>query len=197
MGGWRDPPERRGGYQPPGEIWAAERRPRRILLPQGACSAGCTPMSSSQSPLSSVSACGENCVRSLAPQGHFRAHSVGLDAPPLPTARGAAGAPYWPCPKRKRAAPARGHRIRKAAKPSTAAQCTVQKKRPLGRAPVQWPSGDGGRRIGASADLAWPSGTLGSSAVPVVADPRRIVRTASGWSSHCRSFSFRCRWPGG
>ncbi len=46
------------------------------------------------------------------------------------------------------------HRIRKAARPPTAAQCTVQKKRPLGRAPVQWPSGDGGRRIGASADLA-------------------------------------------
>ena len=37
-------------------------------------------MSSSQSPLSSVSACGENCARSL--------------APPLPTARGAAGAPF-------------------------------------------------------------------------------------------------------
>ena len=32
---------------------------------------------------------------------------------------------------------------------------TVQKKRPLRRAPVQWPSArDGGRRIGASADLA-------------------------------------------
>ena len=38
------------------------------------------PLSSSQSPLSSVSACGENCARSL--------------APPLPTARGAAGAPH-------------------------------------------------------------------------------------------------------
>mgnify|MGYP000812958710 CR=1 FL=1 len=38
------------------------------------------PLSSSQSPLSSVSACGENCARSL--------------APPLPTARGAAGAPF-------------------------------------------------------------------------------------------------------
>ena len=38
------------------------------------------PLSSSQSPLSSVSACGENCACSL--------------APPLPTARGAAGAPF-------------------------------------------------------------------------------------------------------
>ena len=51
-------------------------------------------MSSSQSPLSPVSVYGENCARSLAPQGHFRAHSVGLGAPPLPTARGAAGAPF-------------------------------------------------------------------------------------------------------
>ncbi len=49
------------------------------------------PLSSSQSPLSSVSACGENCACSL--------------APPLPTARGAAGAPFRSCPKRKRAAP--------------------------------------------------------------------------------------------
>ena len=48
-------------------------------------------MSSSQSPLSPVSVYGENCARSLAPQGHFRAHSVGLGAPPLPTVRGAAG----------------------------------------------------------------------------------------------------------
>ena len=60
----------------------------------GVCShadswADAPPMSSSQSPLSSVSACGENCARSL--------------APPLPTARGAAGTPYWSCPKRKRA----------------------------------------------------------------------------------------------
>ena len=38
------------------------------------------PLSSSQSPLSSVSACGENCACSL--------------APPLPTVRGAAGAPH-------------------------------------------------------------------------------------------------------
>ena len=61
--------------------WAAERRPREILLPQGPLPRGMRPpLSSSQSPLSSVSACGENCARSL--------------APPLPTARGAAGAPF-------------------------------------------------------------------------------------------------------
>ena len=43
----------------------------------------------------------ENCARSLAPQGHFRAHSVGLGAPPLPTARGAAGAPFRSLPEKK------------------------------------------------------------------------------------------------
>ena len=47
-------------------------------------------MSSSQSPLSSVSACGENCARSL--------------APPLPTARGAAGAPHRDIKKKMRRA---------------------------------------------------------------------------------------------
>ena len=73
---------RRGG--------TAERRPRWCLLPQGACPAGMhPPLSSSQSPLNSVSACGENCARSL--------------APPLPTARGAARAPYLVLPKEKRA----------------------------------------------------------------------------------------------
>ncbi len=46
----------------------------------------------------------ENCARSLAPQGHFRAHSVGLGAPPLPTARGAAGAPLRDIKKKMRRA---------------------------------------------------------------------------------------------
>ena len=63
--------------------------------------------------------------------------------------------------------------------------CTVQKKRPLGRAPVQWPSArNGGRRIGACSDLDWPSGTLCSSAISPTAVPWRIVRRSSGWSSH-------------
>ena len=48
------------------------------------------PLSSSQSPLSSVSACGENCARSL--------------APPLPTARGAVGAPHKDIKKKMRRA---------------------------------------------------------------------------------------------
>ena len=63
--------------------------------------------------------------------------------------------------------------------------CTVQKKRPLGRAPVQWPSArNGGRRIGACSDLDWPSGTLCSSAIPVAAVPWRMAPTSSGWLSH-------------
>ena len=64
-------------------------------------------------------------------------------------------------------------------------ECTVQKKRPLGRAPVQWPSArNGGRRIGACSDLDWPSGTLCSSAIPVAAVPWRMAPTSSGWLSH-------------
>ena len=81
--------------------------------------------------------------------------------------------------------------------------CTVQKKRPLGRAPVQWPSArDGGRRIGACSDFAWPSGTLCSSA-------RSVLPSRGGWCggrrgarTHLTSFSFRAfrfatRCPGG
>ena len=53
--------------------------------------------------------------------------------------------------------------------------CTVQKKRPFRRAPVQWPSArNGGRRIGACADFASPSGTLFSST-------RSILPSRGGW----------------
>ena len=108
-------------------------------------------MSSSQSPLSSVSACGENCARSL--------------APPLPTARGAAGAPFG-LAKREMG------RAR-------------SKEKSVWRAAVQWPSArNGGRRIGACSDLDWPSGTLCSSAMPVAAVPWRMAPTASGWLAH-------------
>ena len=55
------------------------------------------------------------------------------------------------------------------------------KRKALGRAPVQWPSArNGGRRIGASADLARPSGTLYSSAISPTAVPWRMVRKLSG-----------------
>ena len=55
------------------------------------------------------------------------------------------------------------------------------------------PPRDGGRRISACSDFAWPSGTLCSSAIPVTADPWRMVRRLSGWLSYCLCFSFRCR----
>ena len=38
----------------------------------------------------------------------------------------------------------------------------------------------GGRRIGACSDFAWPSGTLGSSAIPLTAVPWRMMRRSSG-----------------
>ena len=58
--------------------------------------------------------------------------------------------------------------------------CTVQKKRPLRRTPVQWPSArNGGRRIGACADFASPSGTLFSST-------RSILPSRGGWCGGCR-----------
>ena len=139
--------------------------------PAGAVSTGdAPPIASSQSPLSSVSACGENCARSL--------------APPFPTARGAAGAPFRSCPKRECAAP--GGR-EKGAK----------------RAPVQLPSArDGGRRIGASVDFGPPSGTLGSSAIPRLPSRGGWCGGRRGARTHLTSFSFRAfrfatRCPGG
>ena len=46
------------------------------------------------------------------------------------------------------------------------------------------PPRDGGRRISACSDLGRPSGTLCSSAIPVVTDPWRMVRRLSGWLTH-------------
>ena len=42
----------------------------------------------------------------------------------------------------------------------------------------------GGRRTSACSDLALPSGTLCSSAIPVAAVPWRMAPTSSGWLSH-------------
>ena len=51
----------------------------------------------------------------------------------------------------------------------------MEEKKALWRAPVQWPSArDGGRRIGANADLGWPTGTLSFSA-------RSILPSRGGW----------------
>ena len=79
----------------------------------------------------------------------------------------------------------------------------VEEKKALVRAPVQWPSArDGGRRIGACSDFAWPSDTLQSSA-------RSILPSRAGWyggrrgaRTHLTSFSFcafrfATRCPGG
>ena len=112
-------------------------------------------MSSSQSPLSSVSACGESCARSLAPQGHFRAHSVGLGAPPLPTVRGAAG-PLIGLAKRE------------------TGRARSKEKGAWMRSGAVALRAEGGRRIGACSDLALPSGTLGPSA-------RSVLPSRGGW----------------
>ena len=125
---------------------------------------GAPPIASSQSPLSSVSACGENCARSL--------------APPLPAARGAAGAPFGLA--RKENGP-----------------CTVQKKRALWRAPVQWPSARRGSAYRCKRRFCLAFGHAMLFCEFVTAVPWRMVQRASGWSSHCLCSSFRCRWPGG
>ena len=73
--------------------------------------------------------------------------------------------------------------------------CTVQREKTLWRAPVQWPSArDGGRRIGACSDFAWPSGTLWSFARSIrrpVADGVEVV----GVVVALNCFSFRYRRP--
>ena len=128
------------------EMWRV-RAAGWASAPAGAVSTwDAPPIASSQSPLSSVSACGENYARSL--------------APPFPTARGAAGAPFSLAQKENAPRP-------------------VEEKKALVRAPEQWLSArDGGRRIGACSDFAWPSGTLFSSAIPVTAVPWRMVQRA-------------------
>ena len=70
--------------------------------------------------------------------------------------------------------------------------CTVQREKTLWRAPVQWPSArDGGRRIGASADLARPSGTLGPSAGSILPSRGGWCGGRRGARTHLTSFSFR------
>ena len=68
---------------------------------------------------------------------------------------------FWSCPKRECAAP--GGRE----KGACALRCSG-------------PPRDGGRRIGACSDSGLPSGTLGSSAIPVTAVPWRMVRRLVG-----------------
>ena len=131
--------------------------------PAGGWSSGMhPPLSSSQSPLSSVSACGENCARSL--------------APPLPTARGAAGAPFGLAKRETGRARSKRkdrldalRRVRASARRGSADRCK--------------------RRFWPAFGHAFPFCKF------VTAVPWRMVRRSSGWSSHCLCFSFRCRWP--
>ena len=51
---------------------------------------------------------------------------------------------------------------------------------------------DGGRRIGASVDLGWPSGTLGSSAIFAAAVPWRMVPRSSGCKDAFDQLLFYC-----
>ena len=108
--------------------------------------------------------CAPHCVVAKSAQLCFRLRRKlrPLPCSSSPHRAGRGGGPFWSCPKRECAAP--GGR-EKGAK----------------RAPVQWPSArDGDRRIGACADLAWPSGTLSPSAIPATTVPWRMVRRASG-----------------
>ena len=130
-------------------------------------------MSSSQSPLSPVSVYGENCARSLAPQGHFRTHSVGLGAPPLPTVRGAAG-PLIGLAKRE------------------TGRARSKEKGAWMRSGAVALRAEGGRRIGACSDLALPSGTLGPSAIPSTAVPWWMVRKLPGCKDAFELLRFSC-----
>ena len=67
------------------------------------------------------------------------------------------------------------------------------KRKAPGCALVQWPSAlKGGRRIGACSDLALPSGTLGPSAIPPTAVPRRMVRKLPGCKDAFELLRFSC-----
>ena len=77
-----------------------------------------------------------------------------------------------------------------------------KRKGRLGALRCSGPPRDGGRRIGACSDFAWPSGTLSSSAIPRL--PSRVgwFGGRRGARTHLTSFSFRAfrfatRCPGG
>ena len=108
-----------------------------------------------------------------APQGHFRTHSVGLGAPPLPTVRGAAG-PLIGLAKRE------------------TGRARSKEKGAWMRSGAVALRAEGGRRIGACSDLALPSGTLGPSAIPPTAVPRRMVRKLPGCKDAFELLRFSC-----
>ena len=110
-----------------------------------------SPIASSQSSLSSVFAYGENCARSL--------------APPLPTARGAAGAPHREIKKRMR----RARWKRKSASAGRSAPVrTSCRRRGMAGSPLRQ----------SETETLGPWGNL---------QPGEVGDTCC--------FSFRCRWP--
>ena len=67
----------------------------------------------------------------------------------------------------------------------------VKKKKCLNALRCSGPPRDGGRRIGASADLRWPTGTLGSSASLQLPSRGGWCGGRRGARTHLTSFSFR------
>ena len=117
--------------------------------------------------------------------------------------RAAGRRPPGLCSRRGGACPARMHPPFLFCRAKRETGRARSKEKSVRRAPVQWPSArDGGRRIGACSDFAWPSGTLWPSA-------RSILPSRGGWCpgrrvarTHLTSFSFRAfrfatRCPGG
>ena len=77
-----------------------------------------------------------------------------------------------------------------------------KRKGRLGALRCSGPPRDGGRRIGACSDFAWPSGTLFSSAGAILPSRGGWCRGQRGARAHLTSFSFRAfrfatRFPGG
>ena len=119
------------------------------------------PLSSSQSPLSSVSACGENCARSL--------------APPLPTARGAAGAPHRDIKKKMRRARWKRKNVRRVG---------LRRRRPpaAGGGRLAVPCGNQGRKRAALGETSSP-GNSGIPAAPLFAAAGRLLMRVSTWAN--------------
>ena len=104
---------------------------------------------------------------------------------------------FWYCQKRNGPYPQGVCRIRKRKSRQRLRDCTVQREKTLGRAPVQWPSA-----LTRSTDrcLLRFGPAFGHARVFcefATAVPWRMVRRSLGWLSHCLCFSFRCRSPSG
>ena len=149
----------------------AGRWPRGVWLPpEGRSHGGAPPIASSQSPLSSVSACGENCARSL--------------APPLPTARGAAGAPHRDIKKKMRRARWKRKNVRRVG---------LRRRRPpaAGGGWLAVPCGSQGRKRPALGEAFGP----GKSGI----HPAPLFAAAGRWSMRAPAKNQRnslCECPG-